>query len=431
MALDNDEIRKRQQRRRIEQQRRQERKKAQRRMVFLGLIAAAVVLILCGILILLLGQSPDKPDSAQSVPGDTTQTLPPQPTEPETIIHLAFGGDLNITDKVVASGVSADGYDYTDVFMDVAPLFAGADAAVLNFEGNLCGAPYGSASTSAPPELLEALSAIGVDMLQTANSCAINNGLLGLTDTIDGIRNAGMEPLGTFSSQAEFEKYRGFTLRNIRGIKVAFVAFTKGMDGMALPEGSETCVNLLYTDYTSTYQKVNTDGIKEVLQAVDREKPDVTIALLHWGSEYNSQISKSQEKIVKLMQEEGVDAILGTHSHYVQKMDYDESTGALVAYSLGDFFGDGDKNGTNYSVVLELEVTKYNKTGDTKITAFTGTPIFNLTPEAESTAPMKLLRIEPAIASYEANSIEKVSPEVYAAMKSALSKIHSRLDPED
>ena len=429
MAFESEEIRKRQQRRKQEAKRRQERQQFLRRRITLGVIAAAVVLALCGLLILLLqhGAEPDVTEPSAEI----TQPVQTQPTEPETVINIAFGGDLNVTDKTVTSGAAGGSYDYTDVFMDIAPLFAGADAAVLNFEGNLCGAPYGTQNTSAPQELMQALSNAGVDMIQMANSCAVNNGILGLQSTLNGIRQAGMEPLGAYSSNEEFEKSKGFTLRSIHGVKVAFVSFTKGMDGLGLPEGSENCVNLLYTDYTSTYQNINTEGITEILRAVEREKPDVTIALLHWGSEYNNQVSSSQKRIVSLMQKEGVDAIIGTHSHYVQSVDYDAENGTLVAYSLGDFFGNAEKNHTNYSLVLELEITKNNQTGQAKITAFDYTPIYTMTPENTEVSHMKLLRIPDAIAAYEADSIHKVSETTYNALKTALSRVKSRVGTDN
>lgn len=428
MAFESEEIRKRQQRRKQEAQRRKEHQQLLRRRLTLGLIIAAVVLALCGLVILLLQH--DAEPAVTEPSGEMTQPIQTQPSEPETVISIAFGGDLNVTDKVVASGFTSGGYNYTDVFMDVVPLFAGSDAAVLNFEGNLIGAPYGAQSSSAPQELMEALRSAGVDMVQMANSCAINNGLLGLQNTLDSIRQAGMEPLGAYASNEEFENSKGFTLRSIRGVKVAFVAFTKGMDSLGLPEGSESCVNLLYTDYTSTYQDVNTEGITEILRAVEREKPDVTIALLHWGSEYNNQVSDSQKQIVKLMQKEGVDAIVGTHSHYVQSLEYDAENGTLVAYSLGDLLGDGDKNYTNSSAILQLEITKDNKTGKTSITGYDCTPIYMQTAERDGVSNIKLLRIPDAMAAYEADSIHKVSAETYAAMKSALNRIKSRMESD-
>ena len=426
MAFDSEEIRKRQRRRAQERQRREQQRLRQRRRLIISLLAAAVVLALCGIVILAVrwSSAPKEPQATES----TTPTVT-EPVEAQTVITIAFGGDVNITDKVVAAGASGEGYDYTDVFMDVAPALAGADAAVLNFEGNLCGAPYGTQSTSAPPELVEALAAAGVDLLQVANSCTINNGLLGLSDTLDGIRGAGMEPVGANANDEELEKTKGFTLMSIHGVKVAFVAFTKSVGSLGLPEGSENRVNLLYKDYTSTYQEVDTEGITEILDAVELEKPDVTVALLHWGSEYNSQVSDSQKQIVELMQEEGVDAIIGTHSHYLQEVAYNEQTGALVAYSLGDFIGDAEKSGTGYSMILELEIIKDNRTGTAKITKYDYTPIYTLTPEGEGET-MRLIRIREAMASYEANGLDKVSDAAYAAMKSAWSKIEARAESE-
>lgn len=428
MAFESEEIRKRQHRRKQEQQRAKARHMHQRRHLMLGLIAAAVVLALCGLVIVLL-QPGSQPAPTEPSP-ETTVPTQPQPTEPQTVINIAFGGDLNITDKVVASGATDSGYDYTDVLMDIAPALAGADATVLNLEGNLYGAPYGTQNASAPQELMNALSAAGVDFIQMANSCSISNGMLGLRQTLDGIRQAGMEPVGAFATNEEFENSRGFTLRSINGVKVAFVAFTKGMDGLALPEGNENCVNLLYKDYTSAYSEINTEGITAILQDIELEQPDVTIALLHWGSAYNGIVSDSQKQIVELMQEEGVDAIIGTHSHYVQNVEYNAENSTLVAYSLGDLLGDAEKNYTNASAILQLEITKDNVTGKTSITGFDHTPVYTATPEKDGVEHIKLLRIREAMAAYEASNVHRVSDETYAAMKSALNRIKSRIEPD-
>lgn len=419
MASEHDQIRQRQLKRRQEQKRQQQLKKQKNKriaIIIIGILALAGICALVTSLTRHISQpEPTEASTTATKPKDTLE-------EPETVITIAFGGDVNITDKVV--GVE----DYTTLLKDTVPLFAGADSAAVNFEGNLCGAPYGTNGTRAPQELVQALSAAGVDMMQIANSCTINNGLLGLSQTVQGIRDAGMEPVGAYSSDAEAEKYKGFTLRSIGGVKVAFVAFTKGMDNLALPEGSEGRVNLLYKDYTSTYQELDTDGIRQLLQAVEREQPDITVAMLHWGSEYNNQISQSQTEIVELMQEEGVDAIVGTHSHYVQKLEFDDRAGTVVAYSLGDLLGDAEKEGTAYSIVLQLEITKDNSTNEAKITDMRYVPLFTVTEETENGTTMRILRIDEAIAAYEANSIDKVSDEVYAAMKAARSRIAARVE---
>ena len=212
----------------------------------------------------------------------------------------------------------------------------------------------------------------------------------------------------------------------MQGIRIAIVAFTKGMDGMGLPAGSEDCVNLLYEDFSSTYQIVDTKGITALLRAAESYQPDVTIALLHWGSEYNDKLSKTQESITKLMLKEGVDAIVGTHSHYVQQIDFDAEAGTLVAYSLGDLLGDGTRSGTESSILLDMEITKDGTTGQVKITGFDYTPIF-IADETDSGGQLRLLRIREAIEGFESKYIGSVSKETYEAMKSALSRIESRI----
>ena len=402
-----------------------------RRVTFLAI--AAVSILVLGVTVLRGCQNADDPTLSTTVPPVTT--LPPvattpgptEPAEPETVITIIAGGDINITDKVVASGQASGGYDYTANFLDIAALFSDADAAVVNLEGNLVGAPYGTATASAPPELLQALAAAGVDFIQTANSSAIHNGIAGLRKTLDGIRSAGLNPLGTFATKEEFEASQGFTICNIGGIRVALVAFTKGMSGMGLPEGSETCVNLLYKDYASTYQTIDEDGITKTLQAVAAQKPDITIALLHWGSEYNNIVSTRQEKITTLMLENGVDAIIGTHSHYVQKITYDRENGTVIAYSLGDLYGNGEKTGTNYSILLELEITRDNYTGQTRITGCDYIPLYTLTPERDGES-MRVVRIMEHMAMYENNHVNKIGEQAYNNMKSALAKIKSKTE---
>jgi len=433
MAFDNEELnRRREERAKRKAQTEKQRKKE---TLLLACIAGFLLIAVVAVLIFLLSNRnqqpsentlPSQTEASATVP-PTVQTEPPTTQPPDTVIHLVAGGDLNVTDKTVSAGLTEDGYDFGKTFLDVLPVLGEGDVTLLNFEGSVAGTPYGKAS--APPQLLTALKNAGVDLLQTANSKSVTNGLLGLTSTLDAIRLAEMEPVGTFASSGEFRKAGGFTMLEVQGIRIAVVAFTKGMDGRGIPEGSEDCVNLLYTDYNSTYQKVDTEGITAVLKNVAREEPDITVALLHWGSEYNNTISSTQKAICSLMQEQGVDAIIGTHSHYVQQMTFDEKTGQFVAYSLGDFLSDGTQAGTNYSVLLDLEITKDGVTGETGITGFSYTPIY-LLDETESGGTLRLLRIREAMEVYEQLSVGGISESDYNAMKNALERIEDRIKGE-
>ncbi len=430
MAYQYDELNRRRAQRKQRQQARDKQRRRARGRILAAAVAIGAVIVLMLVALASRGCQADTPPQTQ--PPQTTAppiTTQPIPTEPETVITITAAGDLNITDRVVAAGEQEGQLDYGSIFMDVAPLFGNAQVGLLNFEGNLCGAPYGSATTSAPAELAEALAAIGVDMVQFANSCTVNNGLTGLSASLNNFRAAGLEPLGVFASQAEYKESGGFTIRNICGVRVAFVAFTKGVGSLGLPAGSQNQVNLLYKDYSSTYQEVDTEGITQILKSVQAQKPDVTIAMLHWGSEYNDERSDTQTQIAQLMLNNGVDAILGTHPHYVQQVTFDPEKGQVVAYSLGDFFGDAQKSGTNYSIALQLQITKDNRTGETKITACDYVPLYILTPEADG-RPLQVVRIRQAMKMYENSHVSAVSQQTYENMKYVLQRIEARIAGE-
>ena len=429
MPHNDDQLKKRQEKREAQRQKQKAEAKRLRRTLFL----AVLVLIACGFGIYKLTRNPPVEEGTQvqaveTKPVETTRPTRPIDKSPITTIHIKAAGDLNVTTKVVDSGLAVSGYDYSPVFKDVAAILADADLTVMNFEGNVCGEPYGSETTSAPIQLLHALRGCGVDLLQMANSCAINNGLNGLTSTLQSIRSAGMEPLGAYATASELRTSKGYTMTEVQGIKVAFVAFTKGLGGRGMPAGSEGLVNLLYKDYATTYKEIDREGITAILKNVAAEKPDITIAMLHWGSEYNDDISKTQNSIVSLMQEQGVDVILGTHPHTLQPIVFDENAGTLVVYSLGDFFGDAVRGATNYSVILDIEITQDTNAGTTRVTDYSLTPIYTVT-ETESIGnnDRKVVRISKAIEANQGNFLDKINETCKESMEYALVRIDQRV----
>ena len=436
MPLHDDEMNKRREKR--EAQRKKQQAEAKRLKLTLAL--AAVVLIACGVGIFrMTGNVPETPEQPRQevvqeteAPTEATVKSPLAQEDPITTIHIKAAGDLNVTDSVVQSGLSVNGFSYTRAFQDVAAILADADLTVMNMEGNFCGEPYGTATSSAPPELLRDLRGAGVDLLQVANSCIINNGMIGMTATLNAIRSAGIEPVGAYANASELRQSKGYTMTEVNGVKVAFVAFTKGLGGRGMPAGNEDLVNLLYVDYATTYKEEDKDRITKILKNVEAEKPDLTIALLHWGSEYNDDISSSQEYIVSLMKKNGVDVILGGHSHTLQPIDYDPLKGTLVAYSLGDFFGDANRGATNYSIILDLEITKDRDAGTTKVTDYSYTPIYTVRESEVPDGYRRVVRIEKAVEAYTENYLDKVTVSCKDSMVYALQRVSERLEmPEE
>ena len=163
-----------------------------------------------------------------------------------------------------------------------------------------------------------------------------------------------------------------------------------------------------------------------MLRNAANQKPDIIIALVHWGSEYNDVHAASQESVKNLLLSNGVDAIIGTHPHYVQEMELRDD-GTFIAYSLGDFISDAERSGTEYSVILNLEITRDNLTGDTKITGFDYTPIFTAT---DDKGVQRVLRLREGIRAYEAGHVNRVTKETYEKMVYAQKRVDERVKGE-
>ena len=414
------------------------RARRRRRLVLLTVLAAALVL---AAVLFFGGRGAEDPTRSPETTAPAPQTTAPPQTDqqPEetrpqtgtTVIHVAVAGDLNVTDYVLENAAHENGYDFSETFLDVAPILSGADLALLNFEGNLSGASYGSETGAAPLELPKTLKAIGVDAVQSANSASIRQGVSGLVTTLEAFEHVGLTSLGTYADSASFRKSGGYEIVEVEGIRIALIAFTKGMDNLGLPPGSEDCVNLLYKDYSTDYKKVDTERIDRVLRSVSEEQPDITIAMLHWGSEHNDEISSSQEKIRKQLQAGGVDIIVGSHPHLVQKVVYDPIAHTLVAYSLGDFFGDAVMAGSNYGLILDLQITRVNSTGECYLSGWDYTPIFTLKPEQSNLGGHRVVRIREAMERYELEFVGRITEDTYEDMEYALERIEKRIAPEE
>ena len=75
-------------------------------------------------------------------------------------------------------------------------------------------------------------------------------------------------------------------------------------------------------------------------------------------------------------------------------------------------------------MILDLEITKNNTTGETKITNYSYTPIFTIT----ENGVQRVVRISEAMLAYEQSFVGKVSDETYEAMKYALTRIEARIN---
>lgn len=301
---------------------------------------------------------------------------------------VAAVGDISLSAEQLRSfRTETKTYDFSNCFRQVAQTLSSADLALGNLEASVTDDLSKLQSNNLPSSFLGALSDCGFDYLQTANSYPIQNGISSIDTTMNAIEAYGMKSVGTYRSADERSKSGGVQIAEVNGIRFAIIAFTKGLNNMHLPDGYEYAVDLLYNDYDGNYSSINEDGILSTIENAKEASPDFIIAMVHWGSENETEISDSQKSITNLLIGNGVDVIIGSHSHVVGKIEQRKvqlTDGAwknvYIAYSLGDFLTTSEQSRTQYSCILNLEFSKDSKTGYCAITDISYTPTYCTSP---------------------------------------------------
>lgn len=315
-------------------------------------------------------------------------------------------------------------YDFSHVFQNIASLTSSSDITIGNLETTFAGADRkysGYPTFNTPSTFGNALKDIGVDILCTANNHSLDKSFTGLVSTLDSLDEIGLSHIGTYRSQ---EEQNTILVKDVNGIKIAFLAFTYGTNGIPVPSGKEYCINL-----------IDKDLIKEQLDLAKAQNVDLICVNMHWGAEYQTKQNSTQEELADFLFANGVDIIFGSHPHVLQPMEKrtitleDGSTkDGFVIYSLGNFVSGQVKENTKDTIVLTIQITK-NKEDKISIDKVTYTPVYVNDKGTGKSQRFQLLDIRSSMADYEAGK-GNINAATYNILKTRLEKIEKIVGPE-
>ena len=264
-------------------------------------------------------------------------------------LRLLFVGDLMQHQGQIDAARTARGYDYSACFAYVKEVISQADFAVANLEVTLGGKPYrGYPAFSAPDEYLTAIHDAGFNVLLTANNHCLDRGRKGLERTLRLIDSLHIPAAGTYTD-IEDRRTRYPLLLEKKGFRIALLNYTYGTNGIPVP--SPAVVNL-----------IDTTVIAQDIEKARQLHPDVLLACMHWGVEYQSLPGKEQQKLAQWLFAKGVDHIIGAHPHVVQPIEVHTDSltrqKRLVAYSLGNFISNMSARRTDGGLMLQMEFVK-------------------------------------------------------------------------
>ena len=277
----------------------------------------------------------------------------------ESKVSLVMVGDALLHGSVYNDAYVNGKYDFTKQLELIKPIIKKYDLAFYNQETVLGGTELGLSdypTFNSPKEFGDNMLDMGFNIVNLATNHTIDRGEKAIISSCD-YWNSKKETVlfaGSYCSKEESEEIK---IKEKNGIKYTMLSYTYGTNGIPVPEGKEYLVNL-YSD----------EKAKEDIEKV-RDKVDLLLVSMHWGTEYRTEPTEEQKREAKYLSDLGVDIIIGTHPHIIEPIEYIDDT--LVIYSLGNFISAQSKDG-DYNTLVELmssvDIKKTTKNGKSKIT---------------------------------------------------------------
>lgn len=286
-----------------------------------------------------------------------------------------------------------------------------------NFEAAMAGPQSGYTgypTFNSPDAVADTLKQAGFDLVVTANNHSLDRGYNGGVRTLEVLHRAGLDTVGTYASLSDSKK---FLVKNIDGIKVAYLAYTYGTNGIPVPSGHNYFVNILDP------QRVVSD-IKAV-----RPYADTIIVVVHWGVEYNPGVTNDQKTMALKFFKAGADIILGSHPHVIEPMEVMRVNGEdkFVIYSMGNFIGHQRGLERNSGVVLKLKLVKNLVNKKTLLKEVSYTPTFSHSYKENGRLQFRVVPVEETIKKIQAGQDPYLDSTYIPVLKTVLTSTQHQL----
>jgi poly-gamma-glutamate synthesis protein (capsule biosynthesis protein) len=277
-----------------------------------ALVTAVTALAACSV---------EEPAMWRQPPAPVSENTPVPSPAPAAEITLAFAGDVHFTGRTLALLK-----DPEKAFGPYAAQLRAADFAMVNLE-----TPVTDRGTEQPKEFhfrapttsYAAIQAAGIDLVSIANNHTLDYGQIGLLDTLDSARAAGMPVVGAGLNTTE--AYAPY-LVTVQGVRLAVLGMSQVHDlkEQWKPTATRPGIAMAFD------RKLAVAAVQKA-----REQADVVIVFMHWGTEGQACPNGEQKSFAKLMADNGADLVLGTHAHVLLADGFLGDT--YVHYGLGNF----------------------------------------------------------------------------------------------
>jgi poly-gamma-glutamate capsule biosynthesis protein CapA/YwtB (metallophosphatase superfamily) len=215
--------------------------------------------------------------------------------------------------------------------------WAGTDVRIINLETSITASedtwPHKAVLYRMHPRNIGCLTAAGINCCCLANNHVLDWGYQGLQETLQTLDMAGVASAGAGEQAAAA---RAPAVLDVAGkgrvLVFSFGATTSGIPRTWGATADQPGVNLLEDLSEETARRI----AGEMRQGT--RPGDVTVASIHWGSNWGYEIPAAQITFAHRLIEEGISLVHGHSSHHVKAMEVYRDR--LIFYGCGDFLTD-------------------------------------------------------------------------------------------
>lgn len=260
----------------------------------------------------------------------------------DALIHDGVYKDA-ATNKKDEAGYTA--YDFKSMFKEIKDVIKDYDLKFYNQETIIGGKSIGLSTYpcfNSPDEVGLDMIDAGFNIVSLATNHTLDRGEKAILYSRKFWKSKeGVLAVGSYESKEDHDEV---VINEKNGITYSVLAYTTVTNGLKVPEGKDYLLNV--------YDK---DKVKEDIEKV-RDKVDVLIVSMHWGTEYTHKPISSQKEIAAYLSSLGVDVIVGHHPHVVEPIEYVNDT--LVIYSLGNFISAQEGTMKRVGMIAAFDVEK-------------------------------------------------------------------------
>jgi len=288
----------------------------------------------------------------------------------KSAIKISFIGDLILLRDMVerAYVVEKETYCFDGIFYYVKD-YLESDLSIGVLEGPLAGKERGWSTSdyydgrmlrlNFPDSFAESIKNAGINLVTLANNHIFDQGYAGQERTIDLLDSIGLEHIGSYKTKGEHDKVK---ILNIRGKKIAFLAYTYGSEGYiddVFMEGDNRYRTAPCLSRNSTFFNENKKRVAEDFKRVKAENPDLLIVMPHMGEQFLHTPDADQREWCDFFVELGADIIFSDHPHAVQPIEWTKNPSGhntLIIHCPGNFVNSYIDYDGDASMVVETYI---------------------------------------------------------------------------